>query len=452
MAYRDKYTIRRGKITLYRRDAEGSNTQTSDIWYAAFKIPGIKTPRRSLHTEYQDEAEAIAEDMYQELLHRHKKGLSFTTKRFSAVANDYLQYFTAQTKLHDSLDDHQKHKLRKFSPTALKNKSPLIKRHLIPFFGDKPINGITQHDIEKYKTARELYWVTGEGSQLPNITYKRGKRTVTRDKLPSEKNILSHNTINKELTIIRDIFDYAKSKNVISKEEIPEISNVPKPNGYDEDHSTPELSEDELRKLLNAIGKKYVYQTNQKHKLAHKRLGMYIAIMASTGLRVSEVKKLTFNDCRIISSNKTEYQAIYVAAKGKTRETIPLRACRKFIEQMRKHHTINAKNFGWEFTDDMPVFMDEKGNHIGSFSKALNSILDEADLLHTKDGRKRNSMSFRPTFITLALSKGEMSTIQLAVNLGTSVEVIERHYNQMKSRHIPEKHQFETTFDRYFPD
>lgn len=452
MAKRDQYAIRRGKIQLFRRDAEGADRTPSDNWYAAFKIPGMRAIPRSMKTEDQYEAEARAEDMFQELLHRHKKGLSFSTKRFGLVAQDYLKFFEKQVEIHNALPDNQRHKLRRFSPTALTRKTRIIEGHLIPFFGNMLITDVTNHDVDEFKTQRQFFWIQGKGAEIDNISYKRGRRTVTRKKLPAERTVISHNTVNKELTALREIFEYAKEKRMLSEDEIPKISNVEKPRGYDEDHATPELSEEELRKLLNTIGKKYHFQANPKHKLAHKRLGLYIAIMASSGIRVTEASNITFNDCQIINSNGKEYLVIHVSGKGKKRETIPLEHCRSFIDKLRNYHIKNAEQFGWTFSENMPLFMNEYGKKIKAFTRALNSALDESGLLYTADGRKRNAMSFRPTFITLALSKGTMSHIQLAINVGTSVEMIEKHYNQMKSRHIPDKLQFETTLNRYFKD
>lgn len=452
MAYRDKYSIRRGKITLYRRDSEGTDKTASDVWYGAFKIPGMRSIRRSLKTEYQDEAEAIAEDLYQELLHKHKKGLSFSTKRFTQVATDYLKHFEKQVELHKSLPENEKYKLRRYSPNALNRKRPIIENQLIPFFGDKLISDITKHDVDEFKINRQLYWLNGDGKDTEVITYKRNNRKISRKKLPSEQTVVSHNTVNKELTVLREIFSFAKDNRILGTDEIPQIENVIKPKGYDEEHSFPELTEEELQKLLNTIGKKHHFQKNPKHKLAHKRLGLYIAIMATSGMRVTEARKLTFKDCRVIKNNGNEYLAIHVWGKGKQRETIPLQACSAFIDQMRKFHIKNSKRFGWDFSEEMPVFMDEYGKPIGSFTRGLNSTLEEAGLLYTPDGKKRCAMSFRPTFITLALAKGEMSNMQLAVNLGTSVEVIERHYNRMKSKHIPAKLQFDTTFNQYIGD
>ena len=67
MAYRDSYTIRQGKITLYRRGSEGGKFQ-SDYYYAKFKIPGEQPIRRSLKVTDQNEAEIIAESMYFDLV------------------------------------------------------------------------------------------------------------------------------------------------------------------------------------------------------------------------------------------------------------------------------------------------------------------------------------------------------------------------------------------------
>jgi hypothetical protein len=59
MAYRDQFSIRQGRVTLYRRTSEGGDRQ-SDTWYTALKILGQKTIRRSLKTTDKLEAESIA--------------------------------------------------------------------------------------------------------------------------------------------------------------------------------------------------------------------------------------------------------------------------------------------------------------------------------------------------------------------------------------------------------
>ena len=451
MAKRDQYSIRRGKIQLFRRDAEGANRTPSDNWYAAFKIPGMRAVQRSLKTEYSDEAEALAEDMYQELLHKHKKGISISTKRFRLIATAYQNHFKRMVETRDSLPENEQKKLRKYTQSSLTRKTRIIEKQLIPYFGDKLITDITTQDIDDFKAERQMYWITGAGAEVENITFKRGKHTITRKKLPAERSVISHTTVNKELTVIRDIFKHAVTKErVLSKQEVPFIENIEKPREYDEDHSTPGLTEPELKKLLNTIGKRFHFQTNPKHRLAHKRLAFFIGFMASTGLRVTEAKKVKFSDCEIIKNGGKEFLAINVWGKGKQRQTIPLQVAKTFVDKLRNYHIKNSLEFGWEFDDDMYLFMDQYGDRVNSFTGQLNRTLKEADLLYTSDGRKRNAMSFRPTFITLALINGSMSHIQLAINVGTSVEMIEKHYNKLESKHIPDALQFDTTLNQYF--
>ena len=65
-----------------------------------------------------------------------------------------------------------------------------------------------------------------------------------------------------------------------------------------------------------------------------------------------------------------------------------------------------------------------------SFREGLNSLLDEADLKFEKlgDSRvKRDSKSFRHTFIQFMLNKG-MSSTAIAKMCGTSTEMIDKYY------------------------
>ena len=131
-SFKNQYSIRQGKITLYQRTSQGSKYQ-SDSWYARFKIPNQKTIRKSLKTNNQNEAEIIAEDLYQELAHKNKLGLSLSTKRFELVCQSYLKHFKTQTEQESKLSKlEQKH-----TKNMLKMRMFTINRFVIPFLGEK---------------------------------------------------------------------------------------------------------------------------------------------------------------------------------------------------------------------------------------------------------------------------------------------------------------------------
>jgi hypothetical protein len=127
-----------------------------------------------------------------------------------------------------------------------------------------------------------------------------------------------------------------------------------------------------------------------------------------------------------------------------------LDGCSDMIKNWKTHHKRNAKKHGWTYTDEIYVQSDEYGKRIKSHDRALGNILKECDLLHTPHGTKRNAGSFRSHYITAALTRSDLTAIQIAVNCGTSVEVIERHYNRMQSVHIPEKFKFQSFMNDYF--
>ena len=65
-----------------------------------------------------------------------------------------------------------------------------------------------------------------------------------------------------------------------------------------------------------------------------------------------------------------------------------------------------------------------------SFREGFNSLLNEADLKYEKLGDtrvKRDSKSFRDTFIQFMLNKG-MSSKAIAKMCGTSTEMIDKYY------------------------
>lgn len=444
MAYINREVIRKDKVEIYQRSGE------SPRWYAKLRIGRKITKRPSLGTTDRDEAERIALDLYQELEFKHGKGLSLSPKRFSKVAADFLSHYQQKVEMRESLPANKQLNLKKYSRNQFEKKSVIINKFLIPFFGNKNIQDINDRDVADYIEHREAYWCTGDRAQEESVTYKRNGRTVKRPKRDAEKAPPSYTTINKDLTALRAIFTFAKEKRLLSQHEIPSIGNITKPDGYDDEHETPSFTDQEMKKLIGAISKKATFQQNPKHRLAHKRLAYYIAIMASSGMRTSDAKRITFNDCSVFKKGDSEYFLIDVGSKGKRRELVPLPQCRVFIEKLKNHHQKNAKEFGWEYSDDMYVFSNERGKRINSFAKALDGILAECGLLYTKDGRKRSSRSFRSFYITTALTQGNMTIEQLAGNVGNSPDVIWQHYNRMKSKHIPEKFQFNSIFHGLF--
>lgn len=430
-SFRDQYTIRQGRVTLYRRTTQGSEYQ-SDSWYAYFKIRGQKALRRSLKTVDKLEAESLAETMYYELTERAKRGLSLKSKKFNLVAASYLKDLSQNVDRESTLPAHH----QKYKSSQLSRRTHTLNKYLVPYFQDKTIQEITDFDVESYKIWRNTYWITGEGAEIENIKYMRNNRSVARPKIRGEKQEPNYSTVNKELTILREIFEFARLNRKIDGSEVPNIKNIRKPKNSND--KKPGLTAGEVKHLLAILAARYYSQTNIKHKRHLKLLIHYIAFMCLTGLRVTESKGLKLSDCESFHKEGKDYLKIFVRGKGKSRELIGLNESATTLEKLKIYHCENAETHGWEFSDNINLFVDQYGKPVNNFSKGLNRAFEEAGLLYDKHGLKRNAGAFRKYYITTAILSG-VDYMQLAKQCGTSANVIEKYYSGIETFHQPEK-------------
>jgi integrase len=441
----NQYTIRQGMITLYQRSNEGSKYQ-SDSWYAAFKIPNQKTIRRSLKTANRLDVEAIAEDLYFNLLQKSKRGLSLSSKQFHLVAQLFIKDLTEKVERESALPENK----QRYKPALLRHKQLTVTKYLIPHFEDKTLHEITDYDIDSYKDWRRNYWTTGEGKEQQFVVYERDGRKVRRTKTIREQREPNWNTVNKELTTLRQIFEFARKKRIIADHEIPIIKNVTKPRNTS--GRKPSLTEDEVKHLLNTLVLRYKSQSNPKHKRSHKLLIHYIAWMCLTGMRVAEAKNLTIDKCKEFIKDGKTYLRVYVHGKGQSRELVALDEAITVLNKLVYLHKENAQLHGWSFSIDQPLFVDQYGQSIGSFSKSLNRAFEEAELLYDVYGIKRSAGAFRKYYITHALLDGEINYFELAKQCGTSVHVIEQYYASIDVTQRPETFIFKNALSGVYDD
>ena len=445
MAYRDQYDIRQGRIQLYRRTAEGSKHE-SDSWYCALKIPGQKTIRRSLKTTDQDRAERLAEDLWFDLNQRSERGLSLSTKRFELVAINFIKDLKTKVDQESNLDPMN----QRFKPGLLRNKQLIVDKYLLPYFEGKNLQDITDQNVINYEHWRRVYWISGAGAELENIEYIRNGRKIRRPKINRELREPKWGTINKELTTLRQIYEFARKSNIIEGREVPVIKNVKKPRN--EKSKKPGLTENEVQHLLESLVSRYKSQNNPKHKRSHKQLLHYISWMCLTGMRVAEAKNLKISDCRKFKKDGTDYLKVFVHGKGKSRELIALDEAAIVLDKLIYFHKENAKLHGWKYSKDMNLFTDQYGRPVGSFASGLNRAFKDAGLLHDVYDDKRSGGAFRKYYITHALIVGNINYFELAKQTGNSLAVIEEYYAEIDPTQRPEMFIFNNALSGVYDD
>jgi len=86
------------------------------------------------------------------------------------------------------------------------------------------------------------------------------------------------------------------------------------------------------------------------------------------------------------------------------------------------------------------VFSDEFNKPVNSFKAGFESLLKNTNLLHDNHGEKRSIYSLRHTYGTFRVIYGKNTDIfLLAENMGTSVEMIKKHYYHGNPAQVADK-------------
>ena len=170
---------------------------------------------------------------------------------------------------------------------------------------------------------------------------------------------------------------------------------------------------DEWKKLLKQSRVRIKEAEDKKLKWQREQLQDFMVFMVHTGLRVSECLSLRYSVIKI--KKKSDGTAeVNFEVKGKT----GFRRVRGLVGAVRAYERLKKRNKGYKKTD----LLFPKNHKDG-----LNSLLREANLKMDKQGRVRNSKSFRSTFIMFRLL-ANVSVDKIATNCGTSSTIIENYY------------------------
>ena len=376
--YRDYRDIRGdGRIILYRRaDIQSAN------WSARLKIPNtVGYVVKSTKTSDDFEARRFAEELYYQLEGRARRGESVKSPTFKRVFEEWKASVSVDRKVG--------------SPKYTEANIRTMEIWALPHLGQLPIDTINESVL-----AQHIQWRVDQAKKLPAISTLRNERTV-----------------------LNQIFRFAKREGYIS--DAPEIT-LPTLR----QNSRPDIPDKEWRRLYTYL-RRYVKDAQDKRRHRERfYLQHYILILANSGIRVGEARHLRWRD---VSSTKTlsGQNRLIFTVRGKTgeREVVCNEHVESYVDRLRKFRSEEVK----KLKPDEPIFCHPDGRPIGSFKKGFEQVLEEAEILHGSDGKKRVPYSLRHTYATMRISEG-VSVFQLAANMGTSVEMIENFYGKKRMR------------------
>lgn len=376
--YRDYRDIRGdGRIVIYRRaDTAGDN------WTARLKVVGntgyvVKSTRST--NDY--EARRFAEDLYYELEGKARRNEPIRSPTFARVFQEWKTSLTLDQKLGRSR--YIQEKIRQMELWGLPN------------LGSHPIASIDSSIIDQH-----IQWRVSAVKRPPAIATLRNERTV-----------------------LNQLFQFAKARGY--RRDTPLIR-LPAARQV----ARPDIPELEWKKLLAYLPKFVANAKDKRRSRERFYLHHYIVVLGNSGIRVGEARKLTWKD---ISSTQipTGEKRIVLRVSGKTgaREVVCNNPVDRSITRLRGFRTAERGSLD----PNEPVFCDPSGRPIGSYKKGFETVLAQLGILCGPDGKRRVPYSLRHTYATMRLAE-DVNIYHLAVNMGTSVKMIEDFYGKRRVR------------------
>ncbi|WP_244479684.1 hypothetical protein [Methylobacterium sp. Leaf111] len=149
------------RFQLFRRTG-------STRWQMRFSVRGQGQIKRSLDTDDRAEAERRADAIWYQATYRAKQGLTARLHSFEAVAEEFIAQIHREVERGERRADQGK------------SEPSMIRRFFIGYFGSKPVDAITDTDLERYAEWRRTYWTEGPGKLIEHIEYERDGHRLRR--------------------------------------------------------------------------------------------------------------------------------------------------------------------------------------------------------------------------------------------------------------------------------
>jgi integrase len=364
-----RHEILGGKVQVYRRKGR--------VWQCSTTVGG-KQYRATTKREELLQATDVAEDWYLELRGKFKRGelgklvAVNHEKQFTDAAERFIREFPIMT-------DGQR------NAQYVKGHERRLRKHLIPFFGEKGLSEVTSGLIHEYRLHR-----------METTKAATGK-------------LLARQTLHQEIVVLRQVLKLAIRKGDISA--LPDLSQ-PYRNNSKISHRAW-FSPDEYKQLYAATRERKDNPPHKTHADEYADLHDFVLFMVNTGLRPDEVSRLEFRDVSIVDDAGSKETILEIDVRGKR----GVGFCKSMPGAVFPFQRVMKRRSGSPTDLVFPT-----GHHV-----LFNKILNELGLKFDREGQRRTFYSLRHTYICMRLVEGA-DVYQIAKNCRTSVKMIEDFY------------------------
>jgi len=378
--------LRDGDVVLYKRER-------SSVWQMRYRLYDKEWRRVSTKHRNIDYAVRVAGDIYDEARFRERLGLSYTRRKFGAIAKVCLQ--DIQIEIDAGI-----------KPMTNSDYIRAINKYLIPFFENYYIENIDAEVMRKYEVWR-------------NELMKR---------IPLASTLATH------ASAYRRVIDTAIQRGWLS-ENLPTAQMSRR---GEKGKSRPGFTRVEIDYLLDFLES----YSEGGHSARAKEMRLlsrdYIELLIGTGMRCGkESLHIKWKHIEWYTDTNTykRYLRIWVSGKTGSRLLIAKHNVRETFERLiSRDDLFRGKDLDTVLAEkhDVYLFKYSNGTQPKSFHTTFIWLMKASGLLKdTATGQNRTLYSLRHTYATLALTDGAMDVHTLAKQMGTSVGMIEKHYSKL---------------------
>ena len=403
-----------GRIKLYQRD-----DVKNAVWQCRIKMKGYRVPiRRTTEETDFERAKERAFQILGELNQRVGQNLPLKKRSFDEIAESYLKIVETETKE------------RRKSPGRQAIITGTLRRYLTPYFGKRDISTINKRDFLEYRTWRQDYWISGpgaerlagQGNRKPKMIFplqrrrSTGFKSVKRPKKITKPRLApTQATLKQEWTVLRGVFLHGLDLGVVPTTILPalkhQVAKVAR---------RPAFTPDEWKHLYQFMRRWRKDSKVDRILKSRALLREYVLILCNSGIRKGEARKLKWRNLGIYTNGERDWVTLNVNGKTGPRTVVCQPGSERYFKRIkRREHHLGPDDY---------VFCHEDGKPIGDFG-GFDRLLELAGLTHDSEGNKRTIYSLRHTYATLRLQHGT-NVYWLKKNMGTTVDMIERHYGQ----------------------
>lgn len=376
---------------------------------------------KSLRTRDVNKARDLAMRAHYELEFRKEQKLPLQQKRFSEVLNEY-ERLRAKQNARGTHKQRNKANQQQTSDAMLRQ-IERVSKFWHEYCGMKAVDKIDNALLRDYVDWRREYY-----ERMP-----ADKRPRNHSLNPADK------TLEWETTFALTVLKYAQERGYRGNVPLPSFRHIAQ-----RAKTRPAFTVEEYRRLYKEM-RKWMHEEkdNPKFRYTREMLRDYVLILANSGMRVGEANNLRSTDL-VKMTDDTGRELYGFDVDGKTgKRFIVLRAiAKRYVDRclernakwaehwaeaaqnnVKKHNRKRIKHADW-------LFRMADGNQVIALIDQFNTVLERAGVSHNADGEKYSLYSLRHFYAVQMLRAGRVNAFDIARNMGTSVQIIERYYGK----------------------